>query len=84
MGEQVTDFDWSTAKGRKSRYPWDQWFNGETWKLVQGEDFKVDCKSFRDQAYGRSYYKRHKVRVSIDEPYVYLQAINLPDDGDTT
>jgi hypothetical protein len=28
------------------RYPWDQWTNGETWVLTQGEDFDVTVDSF--------------------------------------
>jgi hypothetical protein len=32
------------------RYPWDQWANGETWVLTQGEDFDVTVDSFCDTA----------------------------------
>jgi hypothetical protein len=83
MAEQVKDFDWlDHPQGRKNKYPWNEWFNGETWKLERGVDFKVDPKSFRDQAHGRGYYKRHKVRCSIDGDTVYLQAYGF--EGDTT
>jgi len=42
-----------TVQGFKfpSRYPWDQWANGEQWKLKQGEDFHVGTKSFRGAAW---------------------------------
>jgi hypothetical protein len=46
MAQRLRSFDFSaqsevtkeTKKGR-NRYPWDEWFDGDIWKLKEGEDF---------------------------------------------
>ena len=40
-----------TVQGFKfpSRYPWDQWANGEQWKLKQGEDFHAAVGCFEEE-----------------------------------
>ena len=30
-----------------TKYDWDTFFNGDVWKLVEGEDFNVPMQSFR-------------------------------------
>lgn len=30
-----------------SRYPWDEWLDGDVWELVQGEDYTIKSKSLR-------------------------------------
>jgi hypothetical protein len=36
------DFDApsSMTRGAKATYPWDEWLDGDIWRLVQGEDFQ--------------------------------------------
>jgi len=31
--------DWTTQTGRKETYPYDEWFNGTTWRLRRGTHF---------------------------------------------
>lgn len=45
MAQRLTTYDFSkpsniTTQDRMS-YPWDQWFDGSIWRIVQGEDFKT-------------------------------------------
>lgn len=39
------EFDWSKQSeltiSEKANYPWDEWLNGDTWKLTAGEDFQT-------------------------------------------
>ncbi len=34
-------------RGRRPKYPWAQWTDGEWWHAKQGEDFTVAVNSFR-------------------------------------
>lgn len=35
-------------------YPWDEWMDGSTWNLVQGEDFGASVVSFRNRCYTKA------------------------------
>lgn len=38
----------------RSKYPWDDWFDGQVWELTPGEDFTVTIESFRSTAIGKA------------------------------
>lgn len=40
MARKVRKFDFE--RRGQPKYPWDQWTDGSTWEVVQGEDF--DCQ----------------------------------------
>ena len=75
MAERLDDFEWSRA-GKK--YPWDQWFNGEVWKLTKGEDFTIRVDSMITSAYQIA--KKRGVRVRVrrieDEQALVLQRLS--------
>jgi hypothetical protein len=60
-------YDWaapsSLTRTEKATYPWDEWLDGDAWRLVQGEDFHPHPlmmeRIIRTRATGRS----AKVRV---------------------
>lgn len=37
----------SLFHGRRNRYPWDEWLDGQIWVLRKGEDFHSSCEAFR-------------------------------------
>jgi hypothetical protein len=43
MAEKLRSFDFDKpsdiTSSEKRLYPWDQWFDGDIWKLTEGEDF---------------------------------------------
>ncbi len=41
-------------KTRKSKYPFDQWFDGQIWELTEGVDFKIPAPSFRGGLYNKT------------------------------
>lgn len=49
-----------------TKYPWDEWFNGRTWLLIQGEDFDRDPEEFRTYIYDMAQKKNAKVKTKID------------------
>jgi hypothetical protein len=74
MAEKLDDFDWGDEpKVRGQKYPYDEWLDGDTWVLEEGDDF--DCKMstmltlLREQANKRSlkldYRKNDDTRVLI-------------------
>ena len=36
--------------GPEAKYPWEQWFDGQVWKLTKGADFLTNPESFRRTA----------------------------------
>ena len=38
------------ATSTQSRYPWDQWLDGQVWELVAGEDFTSKPETIRQNA----------------------------------
>jgi len=43
MGKTLKKYNWDApsvlTRTEKATYPWDEWLNGDIWKLTQGEDF---------------------------------------------
>lgn len=63
MAEIVTDAEWSTS--RSSFYPWDEWLDGQTRKLVRDVDFRVTCDSFRRNAYIAAGQRGMKIKTRL-------------------
>lgn len=80
MAEKLDDFNF-TRKGRQSATPyhWDDWFNGEIWKLTQGEDFSITAASFGTCVYPAAYRRGLRVRVNVRGDTVILQAYKKED-----
>lgn len=75
MAEVLEDFDWNAVRSPRSRYDWDRWFDGNVWKLVEGEDFTAKTSSFRTSVASAAKRRGHEVRTSIPEDgIVVLQA----------
>ncbi len=49
--------------GRNPTYPWDKWFDGNTWELVQGKDFTASVTSM--QKFIREVARHRQVAVSV-------------------
>lgn len=62
MAEKVDDFDWGTTRnGRASKYPWDEWSDGNTYLAKEGKDYTCKTISFRDIL--REHSRREHIRV---------------------
>lgn len=61
--------------GRPRKYDWDNWLDGQTWELVQGEDFTIDMHAMRSSAHGMAARKQVKVITRTDGPNFYIQAV---------
>lgn len=68
-GEEIDYFQWKRLeyKNRGSKYPWDIWFNGKTWKIVAGEDFDCKTKTMREQIYQKASEMGYRVRTHVNK-----------------
>lgn len=72
MAEEVFEFPAPFGRGRA--YPWDDWLNGNIWKLAQGEDFEANMSNFRALVYLKAQDRNLTVRTQVSAPYFFLQA----------
>jgi hypothetical protein len=49
--------------GRETKYPWDEWLNGETHIITHGEDFDVSFQAMQAQLHTRAGKEGLKVRT---------------------
>ena len=54
MAEKIKDEEITWTKGTSSKYDWDNWFDGDTWVLTQGEDFQTEVDTFQTTCLIRS------------------------------
>lgn len=78
MAEVLEDFDgWGTKPFGALRYPWDQWFDGQIWKLSRGEDWPQEfaAQRFRRQVQNRANDRRVPVQTRcLDGDTLVIQA----------
>lgn len=48
-----------------SRYPWNEWLDGDAWELEQGADFTVTTKSFRSAAAQAARIRNGGIRTAL-------------------
>ena len=57
-----------------SLYPWHDWFDGQIWELTHGKDFNCVVVNFRSAVYVEAKRRGKKVRISLRENSVVIQA----------
>lgn len=73
MAEQIESYDWKSRRARKRLYPWDEWLNGQTWRISK-DDIRVAFTSFRSMAYSAAHIRGLRVRTVMDESSIVIQA----------
>lgn len=82
MAEVTQQFEPLRPKRQgKPKYPWQDWLNGEPWRLYAGEDFECQSASLVSSAAKFAGRNGFSVRSSISEDglMVSLQAIQKRD-----
>jgi hypothetical protein len=64
MAEVINSFPPTKTQ---SRYPWDQWLDGQIWQLAAGEDFTSKPETFRQNAAGQAQRRGGAVRSRLLE-----------------
>ena len=85
MAEIIKKATWETSripKGRPSKYPWDEWLDGQARILTPGEDFDATIQSFRTLAHGVANRRGLRLRTAERQDGRFqIQAIN-PENGE--
>lgn len=72
MAKVLKQFAFGGRAGVK--YPWDEWLDGQIWELTHGKDFNCVVVNFRSAVYVEAKRRGKKVRISLRENSVVIQA----------
>lgn len=78
MSEVVEGLDLSEVptRGRPPKYRWAEWFDGQTHRLVLGEDYDADSiKSFRSTVYSAAKRLDIQIVTRVIKGDLHVQAI---------
>jgi hypothetical protein len=64
MAHRLEDFSWDGKNKGRSKYPWNEWTDGNTWEIVQGEDFFTVPPTMVVMLHNRARTMNLKVRTS--------------------
>lgn len=73
-----------TPRRTQRSYPWDDWTDGGTWRLVRGEDFDQEVEAFRNKLYTQATKRGLKVRThkeQLDADQVWVAGLSVNFDG---
>ena len=72
MAEILEDHEFGKV-GRGDGYPYDQWFDGQVWKLYQGVDFNCNLISMRENLNNAARKRGIKIQTSMRVDAVIVQ-----------
>ena len=64
MARVISSFPPATTR---TRYPWDQWLDGQVWELVAGEDFTAKPETIRQSASSQATKRGGRVKTRLIE-----------------
>lgn len=80
MARVMRNFDF--PKTRRMKYGWNDWFDGQPWQLVRGEDFAVETRQMRKNVYEAAWTRGIRVRTSLSGGNLIVQAFRPKDQKD--
>lgn len=80
MAEVITAFDPEVPveHDRQRKYPWDQWFDGQIWRLTPGVDFENHSLVIERQIRTRASARKVAVHIQHGPDYAYLNIQATP------
>lgn len=79
MAEILEGFDF-TKPQRTAKYPYDDWFNGQVWKLKQGVDFDITAKNMQINLYAAASRYDLKLQTKLRGDELIIQAVEWDDE----
>jgi len=58
-----------------SKYPWNEWLDGDMRELAQGEDFTISASQLARSAWAAANRRRVDVTIRVRGDKVYIQAL---------
>lgn len=77
MAEPLSTYEFR-GRGRPTRYPWDQWFDGRIWRLTPDDFAGTTPIKFRQAALSAASRRRLPVKTRIEGDTVVMQATPRP------
>ena len=69
----------SDRGGRPESYPWTEWFDGQTRKLVRGKTYHCSDKSMQKSIYAAASRRSYPVSITVVEDGIILSPKKVPD-----
>lgn len=79
MAKRLKSFEFGRVD--QVRYPWDDWLDGSPWELHQGEDFAIPVHNMRATCVGAATRRGMKVRTSLRDKVLVIQAYKPSTNG---
>ena len=74
MTKTLDNYDWGQKHpGRESKYPWDEWTDGQVYLAEQDKDYTCKLESFRDGLREHGHRNEMKVRTRVHPEGVVFQ-----------
>ena len=67
MAEIIKDYQWGLAPAPRTRYPYDEWFDGQTRKVTHGVDFHCKPQSLKANLGVKAKERGLDYRAKVDE-----------------
>lgn len=78
MPKIITELPAANRGTRSSKYPWEEWFDGQAREFEQGEDFSSTIRSFTGLAYGKARAMGKSLVIrKVSETVVAMQATDV-------
>lgn len=76
MAEQLDSFLFTGVSNKSRRYNWDNWLNGNPWRLKKGIDFFVGVPSFRSVAAQAANKRNRRLQTKVEsDDTIVIQAL---------
>lgn len=74
MAERLDIFDFDAASPSRKGHPWEEWLDGNPWRLARGVDFQGTTINFVSTAWKRAAERGRGLRTHRNGDVVVLQA----------
>jgi hypothetical protein len=62
-----------SKRGNVEGYPYDQWLDGQVWKLIKDIDFNCNVQSMRVNLFNAARGRKIKIKTNIGSDYLIVQ-----------
>lgn len=74
MATPVPDYKFTETRGATAIYPWDQWLDGQSWRLVRKVDFFITLSSMKNYIYIMARKRGLKAKIAVEGDVIYMKA----------
>jgi len=73
MAEILEDYEFVQWGPQECLYPYDEWFDGQIWKITKGIDFNCTLESMRISLFSQAKKRGMKIRTSKKDDTLIFQ-----------